>query len=182
MPSPCSASSHAISVNLGQGISSVAYLRKKKLARTTWLETHQPQGIRRPMDKATADSRSVQSFATRHENFVIGRFQTRARNGLSIWDWPVYSRPLPYSHRHPFSDFFWGGGERAAVHRLSETDNSSSNCPSKLTDKVRRMIHSKLKPFHFQIKTYYLSDANYETDNPSLMNNPSLVWKRQFLL
>ena len=29
----------------------------------------------------------------------------------------------------------------------------SSNCPSKLTDKVRRIVHSKLKLFHFQIKT-----------------------------
>ena len=41
----------------------------------------------RPMDKATADSLSVQSFAIikniGHGNFVIGRFQTRARNGLS---------------------------------------------------------------------------------------------------
>ena len=32
--------------------------------------------------------------------------------------------------------------------------------PSKLTekliDKVRRIVHPKLRPFHFQIKTYYL--------------------------
>ena len=42
-------------------------------------------------------------------------------------------------------------------------------------DKVRRIVHSKLKLFHFQIKTYYLSDANHETDNPSHTNNPSLV-------
>ena len=54
----------------------------------------------------------------------------------------------------------------------------SWNCPLKLTDKVRRIVHSKLKLFHFQIKTYYLSDANHQTDNPSHMNNPSLVWKR----
>ena len=42
----------------------------------------------RPTDKATADSRSVQSFAiiknTGHGNFVIGRFHARARNGLSV--------------------------------------------------------------------------------------------------
>ena len=42
------------------------------------------------MDEATADSLSVQSFAiiknTGHGNFVIGRFQTRARNGLSVSD------------------------------------------------------------------------------------------------
>ena len=45
--------------------------------------------------------------------------------------------------------------------------------PSKLTekqmDKVRRIVHPKLRPFHVQIKTYYLSDANYPTDNPSLV-------------
>ena len=37
--------------------------------------------------------------------------------------------------------------------------------PSKLTekqmDKVRRIVHSTLRPFHFQMKAYYLSDANY---------------------
>ena len=57
----------------------------------------------------------------------------------------------------------------------------SSNCPSKLTDKVRRVVHSKLKLFHFQMKTYYLSDANHQTDDPSHTNNPSLVRKRPFL-
>ena len=92
------------------------------------------------------------------------------RNALAARN-AVYSRPLP--HKHPFSDFF--SGEAAAVHRLSENDNPSSNCPSKLTDKVRWIVHSKLKPFHFQIKTYYLSDANYQTDNPSHTNDLSLV-------
>ena len=33
-------------------------------------------------------------------------------------------------------------------------------------DKVRRNVHPKSRPFNFQIKTYYLSDANYPTDNP----------------
>ena len=80
----------------------------------------------------------------------------------------------------PFPIFFWGEG--AAVHRLSEMDNPSSNCPSKLMDKVRRIVHSKLKLFHFQIKTYYLSDANHQTDNPSHTNNRCLVWKWPFLL
>ena len=44
----------------------------------------------RPRDKATADSRSVQSFAiiknTGHGNFVICRFYARAKNGLSVDD------------------------------------------------------------------------------------------------
>ena len=47
-------------------------------------------------------------------------------------------------------------------------------------DKVRRIVHPKLESFHFQTKTYYLSDVNYPTDNPSQTNNPSLVWKEPF--
>ena len=31
-------------------------------------------------------------------------------------------------------------------------------------DKIRWIVHPKLRPFHFQIKTYYLSDANYPMD------------------
>ena len=61
-----------------------------------------------------------------------------------------------------------GGG--GCTKALSETDNPSSNCASKLTDKVRRIVQSKLKQFHLQI-----SEANYQTDNPSHTNNPSLV-------
>ena len=73
----------------------------------------------------------------------------------------------------PFSDF--SSLEEAAVHRLSETDNPYPNCPSKLTNKVRWIVHSKLRPFRFETKTYGLSDANYQTDNPSHANHPSLV-------
>ena len=35
-------------------------------------------------------------------------------------------------------------------------------------DKVRHIVHPKLTPFHFQIKTFYLSDVNYLTDKPSV--------------
>ena len=61
------------------------------------------------------------------------------------------------------------------IHRLSRTDNPVFKLSVQLTDKVRRIVHSKLKPFYFQIKTYYLSDANYQTVNPSHTNDPSLV-------
>ena len=44
-----------------------------------------------------------------------------------------------------------------------------------LSSKVRRIVYSKLKLSHCQIKTYHLSDANHQTDNPSHTNNPSLV-------
>ena len=61
-------------------------------------------------------------------------------------------------------------------------DNPSSNCPSKLMDKVRRIVPSKLKLFHFQIKTFYPSEANQQTDDPSHTNNLSLVGRRPFVL
>ena len=50
-----------------------------------------------------------------------------------------------------------------------------SQVTDKQMDKVRRIVHPKLKPFHFQIKRYYLYDANYPMDNPSQTYNPSLV-------
>ena len=74
----------------------------------------------------------------------------------------MYNRPLPSEKIEEVVS----AGEGATVHRLSEMDNPSSNCPSKLTDKVSRIDHSKLRPFPFQTKTYYLSDANYQADDP----------------
>ena len=44
-----------------------------------------------------------------------------------------------------------------------------------LSSKVGGIVHSKLKLFYCQIKTYHLSDANHQTDNSSHTNNPSLV-------
>ena len=81
--------------------------------------------------------------------------------------------PSPTDTPFPFFFFFWREG--AAVHRLSRTDHPSSNCPSKLADKLRQIVHLKLKQFHFQIKTYYISGANYQTDNPSHTNDLSGV-------
>ena len=76
--------------------------KKQKKKNSAWSQ------VMRPEDKATADSRSVQSFAiienAGHGNFVIGRFHTRAINGLSVGDYPVYSPPFPTDR--PFSDFF----------------------------------------------------------------------------
>ena len=76
----------------------------------------------RPTDKATADSRSVQSLA------II------KNTGHGIFLWAVFTLELEMDHPYetslctvapfpqtPFSDFFWGEG--AAVHRLSVTDN-----------------------------------------------------------
>ena len=54
----------------------------------------------------------------------------------------------------------------------SETDNPSSKSvkiDGKQLDKARRIVHQKLSPFHFQIKTYCVYDTNSPTDNPSLV-------------
>ena len=56
-----------------------------------------------------------------------------------------------------------------------KTDNlssKSSNLTEKQMDESRRNVNPKLRPFQFQIKTYYLSDANYSTDNPFPTDNP----------
>ena len=178
MPSPFSVPSHVISVKAFRWRTRSDYVTRKALAARN--------------NEAYGQGNGRQSFRTvfryhyKHwtREFCYWPFShTRARNGLSVGDWPVYSpHPSPSSppHRQPFSDFF--SGEWAALHRLSETDNPSPNCQSKWMDNVRRIVHSKLKLFHFQIKTYYLPDANNQTDNPSHTNNPSLVWKRPFLL
>ena len=115
---------------------------------------------------------------------LSANFDGQFEDGLSVSDSLCTAGPPPRLGKNRRRDVCWEGekGGGTTVSRLSETDNPSSNCPSKLAGKVRRMVHSKLKPFHFQIKTYYLSDANYQTDNPSVMNNPSLVWKRLFLI
>ena len=42
-------------------------------------------------------------------------------------------------------------------------------------DKVRRIVHQKLRPVHFQRKTVYLSDENYLTENSSQTDSQSLV-------
>ena len=63
----------------------------------------------------------------------------------------------------------------SSIHRLAvftlETDYLHVQNPSKLTDKqtekIRLIIRPKLEPFRFHIKTDYLSDTNYSTDNPS---------------
>ena len=60
----------------------------------------------------------------------------------------------------------------------SETDNPCSKSvkiDGKTYGYIQADVHAKLRPFHFQITTYYLSDANYPTDNSSQTDNPSLV-------
>ena len=134
----------------------------------------------RPTDKSPQTGVLYSPFCiiknTGHGNFVVGRFHTRARKRIIHLRLAcVQSPPPPQTLLLP-SSF---SGEGAAVHRLPEMDNPSS---IKLSVKIdgesqAECSDSKLKPFHFQIKTYYLSDANYQTDNPSHPNNPPLSVK-----
>ena len=190
----------------------------------------------RPTDKATADSRSLQSFAiiknTGNGNFVLGRFHTRARNGLfaGLRLACVQSNP---PRQTPLVRFFLRGGDGCTEARhiglckadrttwkLTLQDNNTTPKEPKTervvavavavavaavwmsilyTGYLKRMIHlqtvrqnwqiksgglsiqNKNHMFNFQIKTCYPSDANYQTDNPSHTNSPSLVWKRPFM-
>ena len=168
--------------NLSQGIS-VAYLKKKTRSDHV---TRNASAARN--NEAYRQGNGRQSFCTvlRYiKNTGHGNCFTLAVFTLQLeMDYPSSLRlacvqsPPPPQTLLPW--FFLRGG--AAVHRLSETENPYPNCPSTLTDKVRWIVHSKLKTFHFQTKTYYVSDANNQTDNPSHANHPSLVWKRPFLL
>ena len=101
-------------------------------------------------------------FSTFSGNFPVGRadetcsIYRRTRNSGNF-DEMESALFLPSS--------FWREG--AAVHRLSEMNNPSSMKLSVKIDGESRedCSDSKLKPLHFQIKTYYLSDANFQTDN-----------------
>ena len=79
MPSPCTASSHAIPVKAFRWRTRLDHVTRNALA----ARNNKAYG-----QGKTADSGSVQSFATikntGHGNFVIGRFHTRARNGSSV--------------------------------------------------------------------------------------------------
>ena len=79
MPSPCTASSHAISVKAFRLRTRSDHVTRNALA----ARNNKAYG-----QGKTADSGSVQSFSTiintGHGNYVIGRFHTRARNGLSV--------------------------------------------------------------------------------------------------
>ena len=61
---------------------------------------------------------------------------------------------------------------RALETRALETDNSSSKFV-KINGKTDGLTQadcaSKINPVSFSIKSYYLSDANYPTANPSLV-------------
>ena len=130
----------------------------------------------RPTDKATADSRSVQSFAIIKNTGHVFTLELEM-------DYPYETSlcTVAPSPQTPLLRSFLTEGGRPYTGDL-ERITPSSNCPSKLTDKVRRIVHSKLNLFHFQVKKYYLSDANHKTkcENSHFCYNecrgPALSW------
>ena len=135
--SDATASSHAISVKAFRW-----RIWEKKLARTTWPETHQRR-IMRPTDKATTDSRSVQSFAiiknTGHGNcFTLAVFTLELE-----MDYPTETslctvNPSPTDTPSPF--LLLRGGGRLYTGYLKWLIHLQLNCPSKLTEKARRIV------------------------------------------
>ena len=130
----------------------------------------------RPTDKATADSRSVQSFAIIKKTPDTGILLLAVFTLELEMDYPSETSlcTVAPSPQTPLLRFFLRGGggcTQAILKRIIP----SRNCPSKLTDKVRRIVHSKLKLFHIQITKYYLPDVNHQTDNPSNTSNLALV-------
>ena len=132
----------------------------------------------RPTDKSRQTVVLCSPFCiiknTGHGNFVVGRFYTRARKWIIRLRLPCVQSPAPpLPYNTPFQFCSEGRGQLYTgylewiIHLQTVRQNWQ--------DKVRRIVHSKLQPFHFQIKTYYLSDTNYQTDNPSHANDPSLV-------
>ena len=181
MPSACTASSHAISVKAFRWHTWGKNTRSDHVTRNALaLRNNEAYNTDKSRQTVVLYSPFCIIKNTGHGNFVVGSFHTRARKSIIRQTLACVQSPPP--PQTPLFRFFFFWREGAAVHRLSRTDNLSSNCPSKLADKVRQIVHSKLKQFHFQIKTYYLSGVNYQTDNPSHMNDLFLVWKRPFLL
>ena len=90
------------------------------------------------MDKATADSLSIQFFAIRLTTLDTGILSVAVFKLELEMDYPSETglctvTQFPTDIPSPIL-------EVAAVHRLPETANPSSNCPSKLTDTNNRSL------------------------------------------
>ena len=117
--------------------------KKTRSDHVTRNASHQPRGIMRPTDKATADSRSVQSLAiiksTGHGNcFTLAVFTLE----LKI-DYPSETSlctVTPSSTDTPSPFLLLRGGGRLYTGYLKWIIHLQLNCPSKLTEKARRIV------------------------------------------
>ena len=114
--------------------------------------------------------------STGRGNNVVGHFHTRARKWIIRQTLACVQSPPRPPPQTPLSVFFFCSEGRGRLYtgyleRIIHLQTVRQNWRIKSD----RLFRSKLKPFHFQIKTYYLSGANYQTDNPSHMNDLFLL-------
>ena len=158
MPSPCSASSHAISVKAFRWRTRSDHMTRKASAARNNAAYGQGNG-----KTVVPYSRSL-SLETLDTGILLLAVFT-----LDLeMDHPSETSlcPVAPSPQTPLLRFFSEGRGRLYTGYLERIILSS---------KGRRIFYSKLKLVHCQIKTYHPSDANHQTDNPSHTNNPSLV-------
>ena len=174
MPSPCTASSHAISGKAFRWQTRSDHVTRKALAARN--NEAYGQGNGRHAVVPYSPSLSLKTLVT--GILLLAVFTLKVEIDYPSEASLCTVAPFPTDTPAPIFSEGRGWLYTGYLERIIP----SSNCPSKLTDKVRRIVHSKLQLFHFQIKTYYISNATHQTDNLSLTNNLSLVCKRPFLL
>ena len=149
-PSPCTASSHPISV--------------KAFRWRIWEKTRSDHVTRNTLaarnNAAYGQANGRQSFRTvlrntGHGNFFLAVFKLELE-----MDYPSETGlcTVALSPTDTPSSIFSKGRGRLYIGYLKKiiwTDKLSVEV-DELTDKVTGIVHSKLTPFHFQIKTYYL--------------------------
>ena len=164
MPSPCSASSQAISVKAFQWRTRSDHMTRKASAARNNAAYGQGNG------KTVVPYSPSLSLETLDMGILLLAVFTLDQDPILDLEMDHPSETslctVAPSPQTPHLRFFSEGRGRLYTGYLERIILSS---------KVRRIVYSKLKLFHCLIKTYHLSDANHQTDNPSHTNNPSLV-------
>ena len=161
MPSPCSASSHAISVKTFQWRTRSDHVTRKASAARNNAAYGQGNGRQSFRTAVYSPSLSLKTLDTGILLLAVFTLDLEMHHPSETSLCTVTPSP-----QTPLLRFFSEGRVRLYTGYLERIILSS---------KVRRLVHSKLKQFHCQIKTHHLSDANHQTDNPSHTNKPSLV-------
>ena len=158
MPSPCSASSHAISVKAFPWRTRSDHMTRKASA-----------------------ARNNAAYGQGNGNTVVPYSPSLSLETLDtgILLLAVFTLDLEMDHPSEASLCTVAPSPQTTLLRFFSEGRGRLNTGYLerivLFSKVRRIVYSKLKLFQCQIKTYHLSDANNQTDNPSHTNNPSLV-------
>ena len=156
MPSPCSASSHAVSVKAFQWRTRSDHMTRKASAARNNAAYGQGNG---KTVVPYSPSLSLKTLDTRILLLAVFTLDLEMDRPSETSLCTVAPSP-----QTPLLRFFSEGRGRlytGYLERIILFFKSQADC--------------LLKLFHCQIKTYHLSDANHQTDNPSHTNNPSLV-------